>query len=50
MATEDVKSSPVFTDLKIQACETFIALASGVNLVKLFRVKFTLRQKFDLKI
>ena len=38
MATDDVKS------------KSFIELAMGVNLVKLFRVKFTLRQKFDLKL
>ena len=38
MATDDVKS------------KSFIELATGVNLVKLFRVKFTLRQKFDLKL
>ena len=30
VATSDNKNSPVFTDLQIQACKTFIALATGV--------------------
>ena len=29
VATSDVENSPVFTDLKIQACKSFIALATG---------------------
>ena len=30
-ATIDLKSRPVFTDLKIQACKTFQALVTGVE-------------------
>ena len=29
VATSDVKNSPVFTDLLIQACKSFITLATG---------------------
>ena len=29
VAISDAKTSPIFTDLKIQACKTFIALATG---------------------
>ena len=29
MATDDIKNSRVFTDLYIQACKSFIALATG---------------------
>ena len=31
VATSEVKNSPVFTDLSIQACKSFIALATGVH-------------------
>ena len=31
MATDNIKTSPVFTDLLIQACKSFIALATGVR-------------------
>ena len=30
-ATIDLKSRPVFTDLKIQACKTFQALVTGMT-------------------
>ena len=29
VATRDFKNRPVFTDLKIQPCKSFIALATG---------------------
>ena len=30
VATSDVKNSPVFTDLYIQTCKSFIGLATGL--------------------
>ena len=33
VATSDFKNSPVFTDLSIHACKTFIPLATGSSFV-----------------
>ena len=39
VATSDVQNSPVFTDLQIQACKSFIALATGsIQTLKLYNI------------